>query len=269
MNLSDKYGKTALVAGASEGLGAAYCQALAAQGFDIVMLARRQELLDKEAELIRQKYPIKVTAIACDLADTNILQQIEATIATTAIDVLVYNAALSHIGPFLDTSIEEHLKVAAVNMNTTLRLVHHYGGAMVERGRGAVIIMASIAGFQGAGFLTTYASTKAFDRVLAESLWYEWRKTGVDVIACCAGATATPNYIDTKPTRLSALAPRVQDPKEVVMECFEQLGKVPSIVTGSGNKWATRLMQMMPRKMAVTLMGDSTRKMYGVGDWKI
>ena len=107
------------------------------------------------------------------------------------------------------------------------------------------------------------AASKAFIRVLAESLWYEWKGRGVDVIACCAGATATPNFIKTKPEKKGFFAPRVQLPEEVVMECFEQLGKRPSFISGRGNKVASFIMQrLMPRKMAIKIMGDTTRKMY-------
>ena len=264
-NLKDKYGNTALVAGASEGLGAAYCHALAAQGLDIVMIARRKEPLELAAADISQKYGVKTYPIACDLADPNIISIIKQHIADLKVDILVYNAALSHIGPFLNTDIEEHLKVTTVNIDTTMRLTHYFGGQMVARGNGAVILMASLAGFQGAGFLSTYASTKAFNRVFAESLWYEWKDKHVDVIACCAGATSTPNYINTKPDKLNFMAPKVQTPEEVVNECFEKLGTVPSFVTGSGNKLASFFMaNIMTRKTAVTTMGDATRQMYKI-----
>ena len=99
--------------------------------------------------------------------------------------------------------------------------------------------------------------------VLAESLWYEWKDKGVDVMACCAGATATPNFIETKPEKTSFFAPKVQSPEAVVAECMQQLGKKPSLITGRGNKWASFIMQkLLPRKMAVNIMGDTTRKMY-------
>ena len=264
-DLKDKYGHTALIAGASEGLGAAYCYALASQGIDLIMIARRKELLEKQARAINSKYGIKIITIACDLADPDIVNIIQSHIGNLQVNILVYNAALSHIGPFLNTDIDEHLKITTVNMDTPLRLVHHFGGEMIDRKKGAVILMASLAGFQGSGFLATYASTKAFDRVLAESLWYEWRNKGVDVIACCAGATSTPNYVNTKPAKLSIFAPKVQTPEAVVKECFKKIGKVPSFVTGSGNRFASFFMNsIMTRKVAVTLMGDSTRQMYKI-----
>jgi short-subunit dehydrogenase len=123
--------------------------------------------------------------------------------------------------------------------------------------------MASMAGFQGSGFLASYAATKAFNRVLAESLWYEWKNRGVDVIACCAGATSTENYLRTNPGKSGFFAPRVQTPDEVVEECLKRLGKKPSFVAGTGNRLASFVMQrLLPRKAAINIMGDNTRKIY-------
>ena len=148
-------------------------------------------------------------------------------------------------------------------MLTPMNMMKLFGEPMLQKGRGAVILMASLAGFQGSGFLSAYGASKAFNRVLAEGLWYEWKNRGVDVIACCAGATSTPNFIDTKPEKASPFAPKVQAPEEVVSECMKTLGKKPSFISGRGNRIASFFMQkIMPRKMAITIMGDTTKKMY-------
>jgi hypothetical protein len=263
MNVKEKYGKVALVAGASEGIGAAYAEHLAAAGMDLILVARRKEPLEQQAALLKAKYNIQADYICCDLAAVDAAQQLQQALNGKEVNVLVYNAALSYIGAFEQNNIEHHNQMAQANMVTPMNLVQIFGTAMLAKSKGAVILMASLAGFQGSGYLSVYAATKAFDRVLAESLWYEWKDKGVDVIACCAGATATPNFINTKPEKTSFFAPRVQSPEEVVKECFEQLGKQPSFVTGSANKLASFIMQkLMPRKMAINIMGDTTRKMY-------
>ena len=265
MTFKEKYGQTALVAGASEGMGAAYAYALAARGMDLVLIARRKGQLEETARKITEQFGIKVQTISCDLADDNATQQIIQAIGNKEIDFLVYNAALSYIGPYLATELETHTNIAKVNMLTQMALVHHFGGKMVERGKGGVVLMASIAGFQGSGFLSTYAATKAFNRVLAEGLWYEWKSKGVDVIACCAGATATPNYINTNPGKASPLEPKPQLPEQVVEECLRRIGTKPSFISGTGNKLVTFLMQhIFSRKMAIKMMGDGMRKMYGI-----
>ena len=265
MNLKEKYGSTALIAGASEGIGAAFAHYLAAEGMDLVLVARRTEPLEKFSAALKKKYGVQVSFIICDLAQAGATEKIQQGLGDIEISLLVYNAALSHIGAFEKISVEKNEEIAQANMLTPLRLVQVLGEKMLGKKKGAVIMMASLAGFQGSGFLSVYGATKAFDRMLAEGLWYEWKNRGVDVIACCAGATSTPNFINTKPEKADFFAPRVQTPEEVVHECFQQLGKQPSFVTGRGNRIATFIMQkLIPRKMAINIMGDTTRKMYRV-----
>jgi len=142
-------------------------------------------------------------------------------------------------------------------------MVYMLGEKMVSKGKGAVILITSLAGFQGSGNLSVYAATKAFNRILGESLWYEWKNSGVDVIACCAGATKTPGFKNSNPEKSGFFAPRIQAPEEVADECLKKLGKQPSYITGRGNRIASFIMQkILPRKIAINIMGDNTRKMY-------
>jgi uncharacterized protein len=263
MSLKEKYGNLALIAGASEGIGAAMSEHLASQGLDLVLVARRKEPLEVFANSLSKKHNIKTYCIVCDLTDANATRFIKESLQGKEINVLVYNAAISYIGPFENNTLEQQQHISYANMITPMNMLKVFGEPMLRKKKGAVILMASLAGFQGSGFLSAYGATKAFNRVLAEGLWYEWRNKGVDVVACCAGATSTPNFINTKPEKASLFAPKVQSPEEVVSECFKKLGKQPSFVSGTGNKIASFFMQkILPRKMAITIMGDTTRKMY-------
>ena len=265
MNLKERYGRKALIAGASEGIGAAFAEHLAAEGFSLYLVARRKDPLQKLAGMLTERYGVTVRQIICDLSDEGAAGQIMSSTAGDEPDIMIYNAALSHIGPFADHPIEGHCQAARVNMITPLKLVHHFGKKMLERRRGAIVLMSSLAGFQGSGYLAGYAAGKAFNRVLAESLWYEWKDKDVDIMACCAGATSTPGYINSAPDRTSFLAPAVQEPGELVRECFRNLGRKPSFISGRGNRIASFFMQrVLPRKMAVRIMGSNTRKMYGL-----
>jgi len=266
-SFKEKYGPVALIAGASEGMGAAWANALAAHGLDLVLVARREELLQSISAELESQYKINVQTITCDLASPDATQFIMNAIGNTKINCLVYNAASSYIGPFINTAAATHVHIAAVNIVTPLQLVYALAGPMLTQGRGAVIFMSSLAGFQGSGFLATYAASKAFIRVLGESLWYEWKSKGVDVIACCAGATTTPNYINSKPGKIGFAAPRPQLPEDVVEECLDKIGKTASFTSGGGNKLATFFMQhIFSRKRAIKIMGDTTKKMYGIKD---
>lgn len=267
MNFKEKYGNTALIAGGSEGMGAAYAYTLAARGMDLVLIARRKELLENTAQQIIKQFGVKILTIPCDLTASDALEQITRVVGDISIDFLVYNAALSYIGPYLTTDISTHTNIAKVNMLSPLAMLHYFGGKMAEQRKGGVVLMSSIAGFQGSGYLATYAATKAFNRVLAEGLWYEWKLKGVDVIACCAGATATPNYLNTRPGRASILEPKPQTPEQVVEECLQKIGTTPSFISGTGNKLVSFLMQhIFSRKKAVTTMGNGMKKMYGIKD---
>jgi short-subunit dehydrogenase len=265
MTLKEKYGSLAFIAGASEGIGAAYARHLAAAGINLILLARRKEPLEKFAAELTDLYGIETICIQEDLADTNAADRITEQIKSYEINLFIYNAGNSYIGKFEEQSWQVHREIAVTNMITPLQLVHSIAPEMLKRGKGAIILMASLAGFQGTPFIATYAATKAFDQILAEGLWYEWKTRGIDVIACCAGATSSPNFLNTNPGKQHFLAPKVQTPEEVVTECFKRLGTTPSFITGRSNKIASFFMQrILSRKKSVTTMGETTKKMYRV-----
>jgi hypothetical protein len=264
-SLKERYGPTALIAGASEGLGAAWAHALAAAGLNLILIARRPEPLAEITRDLTQKFGVNILLLSIDLAAENATRQIITAIGDQPVDLFVYNAAASYIGPFLAADAATHQKIAAVNMLTPLALLRHFGEKMVARRKGGIVLMSSIAGFQGSGFLATYAGTKTFLKVLAESLWYEWQPYNVDVIACCAGATATPNYRNTNPGKASLLEPKPQQPEQVVAECLRRIGTTPSFVSGAANKCVTFFMQyLLPKKVAIRIMSDGLKKMYRI-----
>jgi hypothetical protein len=262
-NLKEKYGETAMVAGASEGIGAAFATYLAKAGMNLVLLARHADTLTQFGNQLKNEYHVEVMCIPCDLSNEDVVPFVKQALRGKPIDLIVYNAAVSYIGSFIENSFDQHDTLISVNIRTPVRMLHEWGAEMLNRGRGAFILMSSLAGFQGSGFLSMYASSKAFNLVLGESLWFEWKRRGVDVIACCAGATATPNYLLTMPEGTSIFAPRVQAPDEIPLACFRHLGKRPSVIVGKGNRLASFFMhRFFSRKLAVTLMGNNTEKMY-------
>lgn len=263
--LKEKYGSLALIAGASEGIGAAYAHYLASQGIDLVLIARKKEQLEQFGAALTSQYGVHTTCLQEDLSSLEASNRISEAAKDLDINILIYNAGNSYIDKFENKAISVHQEIAFTNMITPLNLIHHFAPRMLQQGKGAIILMASLAGFQGTPFIATYAATKAFDRILAESLWYEWKDRGLDVMACCAGATATPNFLNTKPGKQNFFAPKVQQPEEVVAECFQRLGTTPSFITGRANKLASFFMQrVMSRKKAVTVMGDTTKEMYRI-----
>ena len=126
---------------------------------------------------------------------------------------------------------------------------------MIARGRGGVVLMSSLAGYTGAPHVATYAASKAFNRVLAQGLWYELKKKNVDVLVCCAGATRTPGYAQAADTD----APGTLDPDQVAETALRALGRGPVVIPGLVNRVAdVFLNRLLPRRAAINIMGAST-----------
>ena len=235
--------------------------------WNLVIVARHPEKLAETAREISLKYKVNVLPVECDLASAEAVHKIELATQDFQINFLVYNAAASYIGPFMDIDLAKHEEIAQVNMITPMKMVHAFAAKMLLNKKGGIILMSSLAGFQGSGYLSVYAASKAFNRIFAESLWYEWKTKGVDVIACSAGATGTPAYYQTKPKTPGKFAPKIQQPEDVVEECLQKIGKTPSFISGSANKFAAYLMQhLFTRKMAINMMGHTTKEMYQIKD---
>lgn len=255
--LADRYGRTALVVGASEGLGAAWSEALAAAGLDLVCVARRPAPLEQLAAELRARHGVAVETIAGDLRRPDFLsERAPGGLAGREIDVVVANAAVAPVGPFLEADPDALSAAVEVNALGAVRLARSLLPPMAERGRGAFVLMSSLAGLQGSPRLATYAATKGFLRVFAEGLWSELRPFGVDVLACVAGAVATPGYAATA----SATAPGTLEPPAVVEAALRALGRRPVVVPGATNKLAAVAMgRLLPRRSAVAVMAAANR----------
>lgn len=255
----ERYGPWALVAGASEGLGAAFARALAGRGLNLLLVARRAAPLEALAASLRAAHGVQVRTVALDLGRPDLASALGAHLEGLEIGLLVYDAAASAIGPFLERPAAEHLAVLDVNCRGPLVLAHLLGGAMAARGRGGLLLMSSLAGGQGAPWLASYAASKAFEIVLAEGLWAELRERGLDVLACRAGATRTPAYAASGPRAEVPL----MEPAAVVEEALRSLGHGPVAVAGRLNQAAAFLMgRLLPRRLAVQWMGRATRRLY-------
>jgi uncharacterized protein len=258
----EKYGPWALVAGASEGLGAAYAEELAARGINLVLVARRSELLHVLAESLHNNHKVDVRMLALDLSQVDTASEIIEQTKDLDVGLLIYNAAASFIGPFLQTPLEKHLKEIDTNVCMPMILVHAFGQRMMARKRGGMVLMGSLSSFQGSPFIATYSATKAFNLILGESLWDEWRRAGVDVLTSLGGSIRTPNYLASQPDENKGVS--LMEPRDVVLETFDALGKQPTVIPGGGNRISSFIVRrVMSRRMAITLMGNILRNMYG------
>jgi hypothetical protein len=258
-SFAKQYGPWAVVAGASSGLGAEFARQLAGRGLNVLLLARRRTLTEELARQIATEFKVEARAAEVDLASPELLAQLRA--ATTGLDVglFVYNAAQSLIGPFMEQPLADKLRIVDVNCRGPLIFADELGKKMLARGRGGIVIMASLAAAQGSPLVATYAASKAFDLVLAEGLWDELGRHGVDVIACRAGATRTPNYEAARP---AGKVP-IMESAPVVKATLDQLGHAPSFVPGFVNQLVSHVFgRILSRRTTIRIMGNATRKLY-------
>ena len=188
-----KYGPWAIVAGASEGLGAAFAEGLAKRGLNLILIARRLDKLEELAYQLNTTYSVEVEVYSLDLADFKAVKNLVSQLQQ-AIGLLVYNAAYAPIGYFENISEEDLGKIVDVNIKTPLLLTKLLSAKMIENGHGGIVLMSSLAGTQGSPKIATYAASKAFNAIFAEGLWLELKKLGIHVLASCAGAISTPGY---------------------------------------------------------------------------
>ncbi len=183
------------------------------------------------------------------------LAHLAANCSSLDLGLLVYNAAHSPIGEFVTLPDSDLERVVDVNVRAPLLLIRALLPPMLDRGRGGVILMSSLAGMVGAPRVAPYAASKAFNRILAQALWYEMKGRDIDMLACCAGATRTPGYANASDQD----APGTLDPEDVAEQALRALGRRPMMVPGRVNRLADFFLnRLLSRKAAVTIMGAST-----------
>jgi uncharacterized protein len=251
-----KYGPCALVAGAAVGLGAEYARQIAAHGLDLVLIDRDAAALRATADEVRSTHGVHTWPLVLDLGRPDLIEAIRPTIAEREIGLLVYNAALGTVAPFLELPPAHMQAMLDVNCGAPLRLVQALAPPMVRRGRGGLILMSSLSGNIGSAQLAVYAATKAFALVLADALWAELRPFGVDVLAVQPGSTRTPGWLSSQPAD-APLMPAME-PAEVVREALAALGVEPGVVPGELNRQGAEALARMPRRQAIELMSGIT-----------
>lgn len=257
IDFKTKYGPWALVAGASAGLGAAFAEVLAGKGLNLVLIARRKDKLEALAQELNSLYAVKIIAHSIDLADFKAVKVLISQFRKP-IGLLVYNAAYSPIGYFENVKDKDLEKIVDVNIKGPLLLSELVSKKMIERKKGGIVLMSSLAGNQGSPKIATYAASKAFNSILAEGLWNELKKYDIDVLASNAGAISTPGYKNAQ--NKTKDAPGTLSPQRVAEDTLKALGKGPIIIPGFTNKMAHFFMnRIFPRKLAISIMDKNTK----------
>ena len=245
--------QTALITGASSGIGAVFAREFAARGFDLVIAARRTDRLDALAKEITAEHGTAVRVIAADLSKAGAAAKLANAVGKTDIEVLVNNAGWGHIGSFATEDIDGMTDEINVNIVALTQLSRLFLAPMITRGRGTVINIASTAAFQPVPNMSVYAATKAYVLSFTEALWGELQGTGVTALAVCPGGTAT-EFFDVAGGR--AMGSALMTPAQVVATSFAELDKAspgPSVIVGGQNRFMAKAGRFVPRRQLIAV----------------
>lgn len=252
----DFRGKTALVTGASSGIGEAFAAKLAERGANVVLVARSAAKLQGLADALTARYGVSAAVIAADLARAD---GVAATVREVqrlglSVDLLVNNAGFGSHGRFETLEAGREREQVILNVVALAQLTRAFLPEMVARGAGAVLNVASTAAFQPDPYMATYGATKAFVLSFSEALWAENRRTGVNVLAVCAGPTAT-NFSAVVGTD-EVLVGRVARAERVAREALQALSRRRSVVVTGGlqNRLTTLLPRLLPRRTTARIV---------------
>ena len=221
-----RFGPWAVVTGASSGIGEAFARQLAAKGIHLVLVARREDRLQRLAEELRETNGVETRIVPVDLAGENFLPVVEQATNDLEIGLLVNNAGVLSAGRFLDHDLRDELNQLNVNTRAVLTLAHHFGRRMRERRRGGVIFLASTVAFAGVPGMSAYAASKAHVLSFAEGFAAEVAGDGIAVLALCPGPTSTEIW----PTGATPSLP--MRPEAVADLALRKLGKRTTTVAG-------------------------------------
>lgn len=252
-------GKTALITGASSGIGKVFAEALAARGTHLVLTARSGDKLRALADGLTAQHGIRAEIIVADLSREGAPQQIFAETQQRGlnVDLLVNNAGFGTYGLFAHESHAKQHAEVTVNVTAVVDLSHLFLGPMLQRGEGGIINVASTAAFQPLPYMAVYAATKAFVLSFSEALWAEYRKRGVRVLALCPGPVDTA-FFDVVGSREPAVGVMVTPEKvvEVGLRALER-GKCSVIP-----QWQTLLLAQVPRFVPRSLVVRIAEQMF-------
>lgn len=181
------YGPLAVVTGASDGIGRAFAVALAHQGFDLILVARRREMLQTLARELAQQHGVTATVVGADLTREADMDTVKTKCADQDVGLFVAAAGYGTAGGFLNVEATTELNMVELNCTSVLDLTHYFASRFATRGKGGIVLLSSLFAFQGVPRSATYAATKAFIQTLTEGLRPELARHNVDVIAAAPG----------------------------------------------------------------------------------
>lgn len=243
--------KTALVTGASSGLGIWFSRVLAEDGYDLLVVARREEALLEQKAILEKEFGITVTVLAKDLSKSESPDEIFDYCEDNGIEIhtLVNNAGFGDFGKFSERVLKKQTDMIAVNVTTLTALTHKFIKGMISRGEGRILNVASIAGFEPGPLMSVYYATKAYVISFTEALAVELKGTGVSIMALCPGPVDT-GFEDAAQAKASGLFKnmKVATAEKVVRFAYKKLNKGRVLVIqGFINKLVPLATRFVPR----------------------
>ncbi|MCH8495468.1 MAG: SDR family oxidoreductase [Balneolales bacterium] len=255
--------KTVLITGASSGIGAVFCSALAERGAKLVITARREERLLEIARRLKDAHQTEVVVIAADLSSTDGVEDLHRAIEGGGheIDILINNAGFGYQGEFEDTDLKTYRDMMQLNMNSLTELCYLFLPGMAARGYGRVVNVASMAGVIPMPYFSVYAATKAYVISLTEALWQEYKQKGVHITALCPGPVATEFFEVSGYNPSGADGRSIQTPQDVVEVALSAMHNNKRFAATS---WPLRILngiqKFVPRKIALAALAQNMKK---------
>ena len=254
---------TAVITGASSGIGEVFARKLAARGRNVLLVARSEDKLITLCNELGRSNSIRAQYVALDLSKPDAAKTLfdEAAQRGLTVDMLINNAGFGSMGEFSKLDLERELNMIDLNVKSLVELTHRFLQPMLERKQGTIINVASTASFQAVPFMATYAATKAFVLSFSEALWEENRLHGVHVMALCPGVTETNFFqaseIDRPPMRT------IQTAEEVVETALRALDRKKNLVVSGWTNWFTvEAQRVVPRSLVTKAVGKALRSRF-------
>ena len=250
MSNLQQYGPWAVVTGASDGIGNALADQIAAAGINVALVARTEPRLGALAAELTAAHGIETMVLAADLADPDAVAHVETVTNGLDVGLVVLAAGFGTTGTFLETSLPDEMALIAVNIAAVTRLSHTFAGRLAARGRGGIILFGSIVGWQGVPGQANYAASKAYVQSLAEGLHDELERHGVDVLAVAPGPVASGFGARAGLTMTGATTSAV-----VATATLKALGRRRTVVPGARGKFLTWALRPLPRRFRSLILG--------------
>ncbi|MHA3104811.1 SDR family NAD(P)-dependent oxidoreductase [Acinetobacter sp. ANC 3791] len=252
--------KTALITGASSGIGQGFAEYLAKQGIHLIIVARSTEKLQHLAEQLQQRYSIQVDCISLDLAKLDAASQLfeKITQQGLGVDILINNAGFGKWTKFLEQSLQSYQEMTLLNMLTVTQLTQLFLPKMLQEKQGIILNVASTAAFQPLPYIAVYGATKSYVLNFTEALAGEYRNSGVQLLALCPGNTTT-NFAEVAQANTEGM--QAMTVEEVIQSAMRGLEKKQTfVITGKLNYLTAQLARVLSRQSMVNLVANMFEK---------